>query len=206
MKKIIKTLRIIAFALILASLLFACAAPRAAETVFLNEDSANGYRIGGRGPGGGIIFYHDADGFIMSDTGETAYYLEASPANLSRFVWASPGATNREVPGTETAIGTGRKNTAIILVIDPGASAALTAKNFSTTVDGITFSDWFLPSRDELFQLYINRAIVGITSSQEFWSSSQSNFWDVFALDFGFGEQVTGVKNDPGVVCPIRAF
>ena len=141
----------------------------------------------------------------MSDTGEKAFYLEAAPENLSRFVWASPGSTNRNIEGTETALGTGRKNTSLILAADPAAAAALACKNYSSTVNGIAFTDWFLPSYDELYQLYINRAAAG-NSSAEFWSSSQGNNWDAWMQDFSGGEKITGYKNDSGIVRPVRAF
>jgi len=142
--------------------------------------------LGGTGPGGGIIFYHDPNGFIMSDTGERAHYLEAAPVNMTTLAWASRafipsnwGGTGnwRSIEGTGTAIGTGRRNTALILAVDANAPAALACRNYSN--NGLR--DWFLPSRDELSQLYRNRASVGNLGTSWFWSSSQIDGYNLFA-------------------------
>ena len=72
----------------------------------------------------------------------------------------------------------GRRNTARILAIDSSAPAARACADFR----GGGFNDWFLPSRDELNQLYINRNHVGnlVTSGNpprpHYWSSSQGGF------------------------------
>ena len=123
--------------------------------------TAYGYLIGDTGPGGGIIFYQDSNGFTMTDTGEKAYYMEAATVNQGSLAWASPafippssgGRGNwRSIEGTSTAIGTGRRNTALILATDANAPAALACKNYR----GGGKDDWFLPSRDELDLMYRN--------------------------------------------------
>jgi len=90
-----------------------------------------GYRAGDAGPGGGKIFYRSDAGFTMTDTETTAYYLEAASADMpTKLAWASPACIPptgawTDIPGTGTAIGTGRKNTALILAIDAAVPAAL---------------------------------------------------------------------------------
>jgi hypothetical protein len=94
--------------------------------------------LGSTGPGGGIIFYHDPNGFIMTDTGERAHYLEAAPVNMPRtLAWASSGFTSTNISGTGTAIGTGRRNTALILAVDANAPAALACRNYSNNGFGL---------------------------------------------------------------------
>ncbi len=124
--------------------------------------------IGDIGPGGGKIFYRSAAGFTMADDGSTACYLEAAPTGMSELAWGPVIGSG----GTDTSIGTGRKNTAFILAEDAAAPAALASRDYSN--NGKT--DWFLPSKDELDQLYTNRSFVGgLTpdSIKYYWSSSQ---------------------------------
>jgi hypothetical protein len=159
------------------------------------------YSIGYTGPGGGIVFYVDPNGFIMTDTGETAHYLEAAPADIpGHFVWVSSGFIHADILGTGAAIGTGRQNTALILAVDAEAPAALACRNYSN--NGLT--DWFLPSIDELGQLQRNRALVGNLGRELFWSSSQNYSDDAWVqssvvdypgyLDKNFARNVRAVR------------
>ena len=162
------------------------------------------YLIGDTGPGGGRIFYRDLDGFIMTDTGEKAYYLEAAPVNQgTSLAWTS--SPYRRFMDTGQAIGTGRKNTALILAVDAAAPAALACRNYN----GGGKADWFLPSFRELTEMYKTRSYLGI-SSGDFWSSSQygqsSSPVSVLTRNFHggtysayFGQQISAVR-------AIRAF
>jgi len=129
--------------------------------------------LGDTGPGGGKIFYVSEMGFTMTDTGENCHYLEAAPADMAEnLAWASAGFTTRQI-NTATAIGTGRNNTAIVLAIDANAPAFKACNEY--TDGGKT--DWFLPSKDELNQLYINRSVVGNLNTNQlaypdYWTSS----------------------------------
>ena len=175
-----------------------------------------GYSIGEIGPGGGVVFYVDPDGFTMSDTGKTAHFLEAALESMGRLNWASPafiptfrwgGAGNwRSIEGTSTAIGTGRQNTAMILAVDANAPAALACRNYSNN----GFNDWFLPSRDELTQLYRNRAAVnnagGNLGTSVFWSSSQFNLESAWGRTFSYNWGTDTPKDSELTVRPIRAF
>ncbi|MCL2762991.1 MAG: hypothetical protein FWD36_07300 [Treponema sp.] len=166
------------------------------------------HEIGATGPGGGIIFYYDPTGFTMTDTGETCHYLEAAPVDMATMrAWASSGFTATNIPGTETAIGTGRRNTALILATDPGAPAARACRNYSHNGK----SDWFLPSSDELNQLYLNRSAVGnmLGIGWFWWSSSQVSPYYNSAWGQNFGEGgylYIGAKLNDNNVRPVRAF
>ena len=180
------------------------------EPLFLN------YNVGDSGPGGGIIFYdkgNSSDGWR---------YLEASPASWNSYdpyngfnshegtplSWASGGI---DVPGTGTGIGTGKKNTALILAANPGSHIAAHA---CVTYRGGGKSDWFLPSRDELNELYNQRAVVGYPafSNLTYWSSSQYDAADAWVQIFIAasgeveGSQEHYGKNSALNVRPIRAF
>ena len=169
------------------------------------------YQLGDTGPGGGKIFYLDHDGFTLymnaaDTTGITAYYLEAAPVDMPTLLaWASGGAfDSTNIVGTVLTIGTGRKNTAIILATDADAPAAKACDEYSS--NGKT--DWFLPSRDELEKLYVNRLSVGNMVTNAYWSSSQrSNPVDAYYVSFsGVGGWAIQAKNNAIKVRAIRAF
>ena len=141
------------------------------------------YRIGDTGPGGGIIFYYNANGFTVTGAGSfTAYYLEAAPSNMEGLAWASSGYFSTDITGLGTAIGTGRANTAAILAVDANAPAAKACKDYT----GGGKNDWFLPSYDELIEMYKARTRLGMPSAR-FWSSTQGDPTNGRLLDFSDG-------------------
>ena len=153
--------------------------------------------------------------------GTTAYYLEASTvATLggtgaqTTMRWSirttSPYPTvNIANDASGRGIGTGKRNTAIIIAAEEAERpventyiyAALACDNYST----VTAVDWFLPSRDELNELYKERAHFGISSGW-FWSSSQNGSLYAWDQNFGSGGQSYGNKNLDTSVRPVRAF
>lgn len=96
--------------------------------------SSGSYWIGGKGPAGGTVFHLSADGL---------HGLEAG-FPLSTNVW---GCNNKYLGVTDTALGAGSANTSKILTScgDKNTPAALV---HSYSLNG--YSDWFLPSRDEM--------------------------------------------------------
>jgi hypothetical protein len=160
------------------------------ETSFRN--STGPYVIGQIGPAGGIVFYITNGGLNG---------LEAAPVDQSGGApWGCQG-TLLLVNGT--AIGTGAQNTADILAGCPDLGiAARLADNYS--LNG--FNDWFLPSQDELNELYLQRAVVGGFTTAFFWSSSEGFAVSAWGQDFNDGSVFNGDKNNNTGVRAIRAF
>ena len=97
-----------------------------------NGTRSKTYSLGDPGPGGGKIFYVSVTGFTMTDNGQMCHYLEAAPVDMSSTLeWASFDFTSTDITGTETAIGTGRKNTALILATDANAPAAKACNSYN---------------------------------------------------------------------------
>jgi hypothetical protein len=99
---------------------------------------------------GGIVFYilqpedpgYDAD---------VQHGLIAAPVDQSSGMsWNQ--APNVITGATETAIGTGKSNTDKIIIKHPTNSAAAVARAYN----GGGYSDWYLPSRDELRRMFLN--------------------------------------------------
>ena len=182
-------------------------------------DCTHVYTIGDTGPAGGKIFYVAQTGFDLftgTGTGDAAtsvkaHYLEAALADIAGIhAWASSGFTNTGIDGTSPAIGTGRRNTNLILAVDVNAPAALACRNYRAAAPNNAFDDWFLPSTSELQQLRTNISIVGGFATVEYswyWTSSQVMSYDARRLGFhDDSDPSRGDKPNQILVRPIRAF
>ena len=171
--------------------------------------------VGDTGPGGGKVFYVAASNFTStgSTCNTTCRYLEAAPNTWSggssdpTRSW-STGTTNQStaVTGADgTAIGTGYQNSLDIQNQNDnvaGTSAAVAARAYT----GGSKTDWFLPSKDELNQLYLQRATVGGFVADAYWSSSEDSADDAWGRYFSFDHQFNDGKSFASYVRPVRAF
>ncbi|RTY36676.1 DUF1566 domain-containing protein [Chlorobium phaeovibrioides] len=108
-----------------------------------------------------------------------------------------------------TAIGTGASNTlAIIAQTSHTASAAKICAEYTNADTGTgVYSDWYLPSKDELNQLYANRAAVGgFGAFGLYWSSSEYSAAKAWVQYFGDGSPGDHAKTSTYSVRPVRAF
>lgn len=173
--------------------------------------------VGNTGPGGGKIFYvATSTGFNCGPTTtEKCYYLEAAPSGWNTgadpsLSWATDVNNNRTTtvpaPGAiQTAIGTGYQNSDAI-VAQTGNVAASSAAVAARAYRGNGLSDWFLSSKDELGQLYLQKTTFGGFVDSFYWSSSGSNASDAWLQDFDDGTQISSNKNSTLYVRPVRAF
>ncbi len=139
-------------------------ATNSAGTAYGNQETfTTGSLCIGQSYQGGIIAYIDATGI---------HGLIAAPSDQGSAPWGCFGTTTGAVG---TAIGTGAQNT--ISIINGCSTAGIAARICDDLVLG-GYSDWYLPSEDEINQLYINRmAIGGFTNPNytSYWSSSEVN-------------------------------
>jgi hypothetical protein len=68
------------------------------------------------------------------------------------------------------------------------------------------YSDWFLPNKEQLNQLYLNKSVVGGTAETYYWSSSESDVNNGWGQDFTNGEQLVGRKTNGSHVRAVRFF
>jgi hypothetical protein len=154
-------------------------------------NSLGKYQIGQR-YGRGIIFYID-------NTQE--HGLIAAESDLPSVEW---GPSNFATDAKGIAIGTGKSNTTMITTAQgPGNYAAKTCDDL--IVNG--YSDWYLPSRDELNELYFQKAVVGGFATVHYWSSTETDAQRVWGQLFTNGSQSSAFgKSNQLSVRPIRAF
>ena len=152
-----------------------------------------GYVIG-QNANGGIIFYIDGTGL---------HGLVSAPSDQSTGVdWYWGGFTT--TGATATALGTGMANTNTIVATQPAGVYA--AKLCYDLVLG-GYSDWYLPSKDELNLLYLNKSSVGDFATPAYWGSSETSTNAAWCQFFDSGAQSSNhPKTDQHAVRAIRSF
>jgi hypothetical protein len=143
--------------------------PTSAQTQ-LSTRTPRAYNIGDTGPAGGLIFYD------KGDNSDGWRYLEAAPAEAEfRTFWS---AHRTRVGNTQETIGSGKQNTQLIVEVFRQTMGEWdTAAQYADDLVFNRFDDWFLPSREELNQMYgrLKRRNLGDFQDDWYWSSSQNN-------------------------------
>jgi hypothetical protein len=95
--------------------------------------------------------------------------LIAAPDNQGFAPWGCEGTSIPEANGT--VVGSGNQNSMAIIAgcADAGIAARICG---DLVLNG--YDDWFLPSKDELYKLYLNKDAIGYTLAN-YWSSSEFN-------------------------------
>jgi hypothetical protein len=117
--------------------------------------------------------------------------------------------TNRGAIGT--AIGTGFSNTNTIIA-SQGIIATSYAAGVARAYTGGGYTDWYLPSKDELNKLYLNRVAIGgfiSNSNGLYWSSSEIQsypYHSAWLQDFSNGGPLSFFKDFDINIRAIRYF
>jgi len=158
------------------------------------------YVLRDTGPAGGYIFYDKGYGYYSDGW----RYLEAAPSDQSGN--AGWGCYEVSISGADgTAVGTGEQNT---IDIETGCATAGTAADICANLSLGGYGDWFLPSKDELNEMYTNLKVHGVGgfSNNRYWSSSESNANYAWFQYFGLGGQSSNSKFYTDRVRAVRAF
>jgi len=154
----------------------------------------------GESYGGGIVFY-------IYDGGQ--HGLIAATSDQSTGIrWY--GGSYTKTRAMADGVGAGLKNTSIIIAnqgsVDGNAFAATVCNEYSVTVGGVTYSDWYLPSKYELNLLYLQKNVVGGFASDYYWSSTEYNDGFAWLQFFNTGYQNYVGKYGTYYVRAVRAF
>lgn len=159
------------------------------------------YTIGQTGPGGGIVFLDKGN----YDDGWR--FMEIAPSTTEvPLQWGTLGLS---VP-TDTAVGTGRANTEAIVtaLVETGETGR--AAQYCSALQLNGYDDWFLPSKDELSEVYwqlgFKQLAIFLGTGYGYWSSSQVDEEKAWGQGFSAGIQGRIEKFDTFLARPVRAF
>ncbi|WP_424961016.1 hypothetical protein [Ekhidna sp.] len=150
---------------------------------------------------GGVIFW--------VDPADNNHGLVCSTTEQGNAPWGCSGTDVAAANGT--AITTGKTNTeAMAAACSEAGSLAITALNL--TLNG--FSDWFVPSKDEMYEIYLNREAInavltasgGEIFSNSYWTSTQFNVNNGWFQSFSNGSQAGTGKTGAIKYRVIREF
>jgi hypothetical protein len=169
---------------------------------------------------GGVVFYLFEEGDAGYVSGQTHGLIVAMSDVVTEVEWGCYGddlanlsnVTSKPPSGLGAEIGDGFNNTINILTDCPDAPAALAARAYN----GGGFDDWFLPSINELKQMYINKATINTTVSANggsnfannnyYWSSTEHDANNAWELDFYNGDRLIYGELTVNDVRAVRAF
>jgi len=166
----------------------------------LNYISKRKYVIGQAALGGKIAYI-----LQVGDPGYeigTQHGLVATVADTS--AGAEWGCKGTLITGAnDTTIGTGNQNT--IDIMTGCATAGIAARLCGDLSEG-GYTDWYLPSKDELVKLFQNQNLIGgFTVGDYYWSSSQNDSNTAWEQNFRGGLHEAD-KESPFRVRAIRSF
>lgn len=147
---------------------------------------------------GGIIAYF----FVPGDTGYISgevHGIIVSSTDLGNAAWGCHGTLLTGADGV--TLGTGAQNT---LDIISGCSQLGTAARDCANYSNGGFSDWWLPSIDELQKVY-SSGLTGFASDY-FWTSTQYNSSSAYAISWVDGTISTIYKYTTDRVRAVRNF
>jgi len=140
--------------------------------------------------GGGIVFYTDGAG----------HGLIAAPSDQSSGVkW---GCFDTSILGAVSTTDGAANTTAIVANCATRPIAASICDELN--LNGLT--DWFLPAKDQLNQMYLNKIYINGFASDYYWSSSEGSAINAWRQAFGSGAQASSSKNLNLDVRCVRSF
>ena len=171
---------------------------------------------------GGTVFYVDSTG---------AHGLVATNSqNVHDQTWNGNISINITVNATGNGIGAGVINTSLMVGVQSSYAASQTSAlplvdmaaqvcvNYAIQDDGNSacgnpgtagetcYANWYLPSKYELYQMYLQRSVLGPHVDDWIWSSTEVDSASAWRINFNGGaEDATDKTSSCGVWC-IHSF
>jgi len=162
---------------------------------------------------GGVVFHLFVEGETGYVAGETHGLIAAVADQSSGIKWYNDSFVT--TGAIWTAVGTGSANTNAIISVQGPTQTSYAAGLARAYTEGEYF-DWFLPSRDELNKMWLERQTINTTASANggsnfsepnyYWSSTELDVNNAWYQNFGSGYQSSLYKNYTPNVRAVRAF
>ena len=150
---------------------------------------------------GGVIFW-------VNPAGDEGYVVSLTDQSFG----AQWGCSGTSITGaTDSTLGSGEANT---VAIEINCTTAGTAADLTANLNLNGYDDWFLPSKDELNEIYLNRVVVnaslvvngGTDVTAAYWTSTELDSNGAWYQAFSNGSQFGVSKTLPLKVRAIRAW
>lgn len=151
---------------------------------------------------GGVIAYILQPGDPGYVAGGFHGIISATTDQIVNITWGN--GSNLQTGSSGTALGTGNTNTnTIVNLLGNGSYAAKLCSDL--VLNG--YNDWYLPSRDEMSKMILNKNAIGGFTSANYWSSSEYDISNAYYSNFTSGSaNLIGSKNFVSNVRAIRSF
>lgn len=151
---------------------------------------------------GGIIAYIYQSGDPGFISGEFHGIIAENADDTTSRTWYNGSFTT--TGATSQALGSGEDNTGLIVLSQgAGSYSARAAYDFS---DG-SYSDWSLPSVDELGKMWFNRSLIGgFNNTANYWTSSETSSNNAMRCYWGDGSMAATSKSATAIGRWIRYF
>ena len=181
----------------------------AATKKYVDDNSYPTYSVGDFAQGG-VVFWVDESGQ------HGLVCAKEDQDGGSGIYWNNGTYTDTEAHGD--GVYAGEMNTTLIMANQGSNSndyAAGVCANYTVTESGVTYGDWYLPSKEELNLMYQNKATIDNTAranggtdfaSGFYWSSTEYNFRYAWRQYFDLGGQSFFDKSTTARVRAVRAF
>jgi hypothetical protein len=121
-------------------------------------------------------------------------------SDLNGVPW---GCNPSYIPTTLSGIGSGAQNT--IDIMNGCSEAGIAARLCANLVLG-GYSDWYLPSKDELYQLCLNQGAIGGFFLNSYWSSTAVDNYEAYVQYINFCSVNIDLKHRTNYVRAVRSF
>lgn len=161
---------------------------------------------------GGVVFYVD-------ETGEHGLVCAKEDQSAS-IRWHAGSVVTTQAKGDGPF--SGEMNTMIAIsshagIADDGAAyAARLCAELMVTENGLSYGDWYLPSKHELNLMHLNRGVIdatavanggdAFTAFASYWSSTEATSSNAWSQNITLGTQASTSKSSTLDVRAIRAF
>lgn len=151
--------------------------------------------------GDGTVIHILQSGELGYEVGKVKGLISAD-TDVGTFLWGNPTS----VGTTSPAIGYGQTNTNKIVTTLGSFNNGLYAAKRTDVYNSILFSDWYLPSRDELISIFGNTESLppGFSSNALYWTSSEVSATKAYAVGTSGAQEV--LKSEECHVRAIRNF